>query len=156
MSIAIVAAVARNGVIGADGGLPWHLPEDLAHFKEVTLGAPVVMGRRTWDSLPLRFRPLPGRRNIVVTRQDEWTDAGAERAASLEEALDLAGEGAPEWIWVIGGGQLFGEVLDRADRLEVTEIDLAVPGDTTAPDRARWRTVQTDPADGWQQLRLFS
>jgi len=152
--IGLVWAEARDGVIGAGGGMPWHLPEDLAHFKEVTLGAPVVMGRRTWESLPERFRPLPGRRNIVVTRQEQWTDAGAERAASLEDALALAEEDGPEWIWVIGGGQLFREVLDRADRLEVTEIDLAVPGDTTAPSRDDWRTVQTDPAEGWHTSRV--
>ncbi len=89
MKVALVAAVARGGVIGRDGGLPWRLPEDLAHFREVTMGHPVVMGRRTWESLPERFRPLPGRRNVVVTRSSDWNAEGAERAGSLDEALEL-------------------------------------------------------------------
>ncbi len=89
MKVALVAAVARDGVIGRDGGLPWRLPEDMAHFRSVTIGHPVVMGRRTWESLPVRFRPLPGRRNVVVTRNASWHADGAERAASLEDALQL-------------------------------------------------------------------
>jgi len=136
--IGLIWAEAHDGVIGAQGGMPWHVPEDLAHFKRTTLGAPVVMGRRTWESFPARFRPLPGRRNIVVTRQEDWGDAGAERAASLEAALALAGAADPEWIWVIGGGQLYREALPHADRLEVTELDLDVVGDTQAPDRSAW------------------
>ncbi|MBW9119155.1 dihydrofolate reductase [Microbacterium trichothecenolyticum] len=147
--IALIWAEAHDRVIGADGGMPWHVPEDLAHFKALTLGAPVVMGRRTWESFPARFRPLPGRRNIVITRQDDWTDAGAERSGSLEAALALADEGSPERIWVIGGGQLFREAIDLADLLEVTELDVAVEGDTLAPDRSDWATVATDPAEGW-------
>lgn len=147
--IGLVWAEARDGVIGADGGMPWHVPEDLAHFKAVTLGAPVVMGRRTWESFPARFRPLPGRRNIVVTRQEDWTDAGAERVGSLEAGLALADQGDPERVWVIGGGQLFGESIDLADLLEVTELDLAVDGDTFAPDRSAWHAEATDPEQGW-------
>jgi len=147
--IGLIWAEAHDGVIGADGGMPWHVPEDLAHFKALTLGAPVVMGRRTWESFPARFRPLPGRRNIVITRQDDWTDAGAERAPSLRAALALADETAPERIWVIGGGQLFREALEIADLLEITELDIAVAGDTVAPDRAGWRTVDADPPDHW-------
>jgi len=147
--IGLIWAEAHDGVIGADGGMPWHVPEDLAHFKALTLGAPVVMGRRTWESFPARFRPLPGRRNIVITRQDDWTDAGAERSASLGAALALADEGAPERIWVIGGGQLFQEAIELADLLEVTELDVAVEGDTLAPDRAGWISAATDPVDGW-------
>jgi dihydrofolate reductase len=147
--IGLIWAEAHAGVIGADGGMPWHVPEDLAHFKALTLGAPVVMGRRTWESFPARFRPLPGRRNIVITRQDDWTDAGAERCGSLEAALALADEGEPERIWVIGGGQLFREAIHLADLLEVTELDVAVEGDTVAPGRAEWVTVTTDPVDGW-------
>lgn len=147
--IGLIWAEARDRVIGADGGMPWHVPEDLAHFKAVTLGAPVVMGRRTWESFPARFRPLPGRRNIVVTRRDEWADAGAERASSLEDALALAAEGDPERIWVIGGGELFREAIGRADLLEVTEFDLAVAGDTTAPERGGWAVASVDPQDGW-------
>jgi dihydrofolate reductase len=148
--IGLIWAEARGGVIGADGGMPWHVPEDLAHFKVTTMGAPVVMGRRTWESFPDRFRPLPGRRNIVVTRQRDWTDAGADRAASLEAALVAADETGPERIWVIGGGQLYREAIALADRLDVTELDLEVDGDTRAPDRTDWRTVSADPADGWR------
>src|SRR3954449_11435566 len=97
--LALIAAVARNGVIGDRGGMPWRLPEDLQHLRRTTLGHPVVMGRRTWDSLPDRFRPLPGRRNVVVTRDPDWHADGAERAGSLAEALALAG--AVERVFVI-------------------------------------------------------
>ena len=85
-----------GGVIGRDGGMPWHVPEDLAHFKDVTLGAPVIMGRKTWESLPPRFRPLPGRANIVVTHRHDWAADGAERAASVDDALALAAAGRPD------------------------------------------------------------
>jgi dihydrofolate reductase len=151
--IGLVWAEAHDGVIGAHGGLPWHVPVDLAHFKALTLGAPVVMGRLTWESFPDRFRPLPGRRNIVVTHQQEWTDAGAERAGSLEAALAAAADGDPDRIWVIGGGQLFREAIGRADLLEVTELDVTVDGDTRAPDRDGWQTVATDPVKGWHTSR---
>lgn len=151
--IGLIWAEAARGIIGADGGMPWHVPEDLARFKAITLGAPVVMGRRTWESFPDRFRPLPGRRNIVVTRNAGWAADGAERAASLEDALAAASRTDPEWIWIIGGGALFGESIDRADRLEVTELDLDVAGDTVAPDRAQWRPVAVDPATGWHTSR---
>jgi len=123
--------------------MPWHVPEDLAHFREVTLGSPVLMGRRTWESFPERFRPLPGRRNIVVTRSQEWAADGAERAGSLDEALALAGD-APS-AWIIGGGQLYREAISRADVLEVTELDLDVAGDTRAPSRQGWSTLAEGP-----------
>jgi dihydrofolate reductase len=135
----MVWAEAHGGVIGAGGGMPWHVPEDLAHFKTVTLGSPVVMGRRTWESLPDRFRPLPGRRNIVVTRNERWADAGADRAGSLEEALALVSDA--EWVWIIGGGALFREGMALADRLEVTDLDLDVAGDTFAPSTDGWTAV---------------
>jgi dihydrofolate reductase len=131
VTLALVAAVALGGVIGRDGGLPWRLPEDLAHFREVTTGHPVVMGRRTWESLPDRFRPLPGRRNVVVTRNAHWSAEGAERAGSLDEALGLV-DGA-ERISVIGGGELFAAALPLADELLLTEIDLELAGDTYFP-----------------------
>jgi len=131
MRLGLVYARAANGVIGRDGGLPWHLPEDLAHFKRVTLGAPVIMGRRTWDSLPPRFRPLPGRRNVVVTRQQDWQAAGAERAASLEEAIGLCKDA--ERAWVIGGAQLYAQATPLAQVAEVTEIEQAFDGDAFAP-----------------------
>ncbi|MGB3732828.1 dihydrofolate reductase [Microbacterium sp.] len=146
MTLGLVWAEAHGGVIGAGGGMPWHVPEDLAHFKRITLGAPVVMGRRTWDSLPERFRPLPGRANIVITRQADWAADGARRAASVADALAGLDDG-----WVIGGSQIFGEVIDRADRLEVTELDLEVDdGDAFAPSRAGWHLV--DEGD-WQLSR---
>lgn len=126
-----MAAVARGGVIGRGGTLPWHLPEDMARFRELTMGHPVVMGRRTWDSLPDRFRPLPGRRNVVVTRNERWAAGGAERVGSLQDALELL-EDEPQ-TFVIGGGELFAEALPVADELLLTEIDLEVEGDTFFP-----------------------
>lgn len=151
--IGLVWAEAEGGVIGAGGGMPWHVPEDLAHFKAVTAGAPVVMGRRTWESLPERFRPLPGRRNIVVTRNEAWAADGAEPAGSLDAALAMADDSsspASERIWIIGGGELFREGIARADRLEVTELDLRVHGDTFAPERAGWRAEAIEPPEGWR------
>ncbi len=140
MEIALIYARAANGTIGRDGVLPWHLPEDLAHFKQLTLGQPVIMGRKTWDSLPARFRPLPGRANIVVTRQQDWQAAGAQRAASLDEALAAARRAGAATAWVIGGAQLFALALPLASRIEATEIERDYEGDTvlTAPGRD-WR-----------------
>lgn len=137
--VGMIWAEARGGVIGADGEMPWSVPEDLAHFREKTMGAPVIMGRRTWESFPPRFRPLPGRRNIVVTRNAQWTAEGAEAAGSLDAALALVGD-AP-LVWIIGGGHLYAEALPRADVLEVTELDVTVEGDTWAPRRDGWQTV---------------
>lgn len=146
--IGLVWAEARGGVIGRDGGMPWHVPEDLAHFKAVTTGHPVIMGRRTWESFPERFRPLPGRRNIVVSSNEDWAADGAERASSLDDALALAGDA--DQVWVIGGARLFGEAIAGAHVLEVTELDLEVEGgDTFAPSRAGWSVARIDPADGW-------
>lgn len=141
----LIWAEARGGVIGAGGTMPWHVPEDLAHFKEVTLGAPVVMGRRTWDSLPERFRPLPGRENVVVTRQQDWAADGARRAASVAEAVR-----GLDRVWIIGGAEIFRQVIAEADRLEVTELDLDVPGDAIAPSREGWRLVSEGE---WQTSR---
>ncbi|MEP6835553.1 MAG: dihydrofolate reductase [Gemmatimonas sp.] len=129
----LVLARAANGVIGHNNALPWHLPEDLAHFRKLTLGAPVIMGRRTWDSLPPRFRPLPNRVNIVVTRQADWSAEGAVRAATLVEAIEHAAQsGAPE-IWVIGGAQIYAESAPLATRVIITEIDREFDGDAFAP-----------------------
>jgi dihydrofolate reductase len=149
--VALVAAVAHGGVIGRDGGLPWRLPEDMARFRELTTGHPVVMGRRTWDSLPDRFRPLPGRRNIVVTRNPKWRAEGAERAASLEEALALAA--GADRVFVVGGAQLYAAALPLADELYLTELELAVEGDTMFPafERSAFREVARErrvAADG--------
>ncbi|WP_295547584.1 dihydrofolate reductase [uncultured Pseudacidovorax sp.] len=134
----LIYARAANGVIGKDNALPWHLPEDMAHFRTQTRGCPVIMGRRTWDSLPPRFRPLPGRTNIVVTRQADWQAEGAVRAGSLAEAIAAAGD-APE-LWVIGGAQLYAEAAPLARRAVVTEIDRDFEGDAFAPVLdAGWR-----------------
>ncbi|MDA7415340.1 dihydrofolate reductase [Xenophilus arseniciresistens] len=129
--INLIYARAANGVIGANNTLPWHLPEDLAHFKRQTLGAPVVMGRKSWDSLPPRFRPLPGRTNIVVTRQSDWKAEGAQRAGSLQEAFALAGD--VNELWVIGGAQIYAEAEPLARRAIVTEIAQDFEGDAFAP-----------------------
>ena len=132
MTVALVAAVARGGVIGRNGGLPWHLAEDLARFKSLTTGHAVVMGRKTWDSLPERFRPLPSRRNIVVTRDPDWQADGAEPAGSLDDALVRAAEDAR--VFVIGGAQIYRQALPLAGELLLTEIDLAVEGDAFFPE----------------------
>jgi dihydrofolate reductase len=135
--IALIYARAANGVIGKDGTMPWHLPEDLAHFRTLTQGHPVIMGRKTWDSLPERFRPLPGRRNIVLTRQAHWQAPGAERADGLAHALSLCDQA--EEVWVIGGAQIYAQAEPLADRIEVTEIDQRFDGDAYAPQLgAQW------------------
>ena len=131
--IHLIYARARNGVIGRDNQLPWHLPEDMAFFKQKTAGSTVVMGRKTWDSLPPRFRPLPGRLNIVITRQPDWSENGARRATGLREALSAAEQSGTATAWVIGGAQIFAEALPLAARAEVTEIAQEFKGDTWAP-----------------------
>jgi dihydrofolate reductase len=128
----LILARASNGVIGRDNQLPWHLPEDLAHFKRTTLGSPVIMGRKTWDSLPTRFRPLPGRVNIVVTRDAGWQAQGALRAGSLQEALALCPEASAD-AWVIGGAQIYAAAMPLAHSAVVTEIDQTFEGDAHAP-----------------------
>lgn len=141
MRVSLVAAVAHGGVIGRDGGIPWHLPEDMARFRELTTGHAVVMGRRTWDSLPERFRPLPGRRNVVVTRDPGWHADGAERAGSVEEALALLAN-APR-VLVIGGAEIYAAALPLADELLITEVELQVEGDTVFPPFDRETFVET-------------
>jgi dihydrofolate reductase len=137
--LAIVAAVARNGAIGRDNGLLWREPADQRHFRETTQGHAVLMGRKTWDSLPPRFRPLPGRRNVVVSRQPGLALPGAEVWPSLPAAL-AALQGAPR-VLVIGGGELYALALPFADELVLTEIDADLDGDTFFPrfDRAQWQ-----------------
>lgn len=131
MQLHLIYAQAHDRVIGKDNALPWHLPEDLAHFKTLTLGCPVIMGRKTWDSLPPRFRPLPGRQNWVVTRQSDWYAQGARKATSLDDALQQCQGHAN--VWVIGGAQMYALALPKAHSVEVTEIDLRVDGDAFAP-----------------------
>lgn len=131
MRIGMVWAEAHDGAIGRDGTMPWHLPEDLAHFKRVTLGWPVIMGRRTWESLSEPYRPLPGRDNIVVTRTLGFQAKGARVTHSLEAALEAV---AGDEVWIMGGGQLYLDAMSVATELWVTRIDLAVPdADTFAP-----------------------
>ena len=127
----LIYARARNGVIGRDNTLPWHLPEDLAHFKRQTLGCPVIMGRKTWDSLPPKFRPLPGRPNIVISRDPTWHADGAHSATTLQSALAWCAD-HPE-VWVIGGAQIYALALPLAQRVVVTEIDADFEGDAFAP-----------------------
>ena len=143
MKLGLIYARARNGVIGKGGVMPWHLPEDLAHFKRSTLGAPVIMGRKTWDSVPARFRPLPGRRNIVITRDPQWQEPGAERVASLEEGIALCKDEAT--AWVTGGAEIFRLALPHAHVAVVTEIEADFEGDTFAPELGpHWREVQRE------------
>jgi dihydrofolate reductase len=141
--IALVAAVAINGVIGAAGGLPWRLPSDLKRFKAVTMGKPVIMGRKTYESIG---RPLPGRRNIVVTRSEDFSAQGVERAGSLEEAVALASGGQPQEVCVIGGGQLYGEALPIADRIYITHVMAEPEGDTRFPPirQDEWLPVSSE------------
>ncbi len=126
--IGLIWAQARGGVIGADGGIPWHIPEDMKFFRETTAGATVLMGRRTWDSLPPRFRPLPGRTNVVVTRDRSWQADGAPQVRVQHDLTLPDGD-----VWVIGGGEIYAAALPLADLLAVTEVDAAIDGDTRAP-----------------------
>jgi dihydrofolate reductase len=144
-TVRLVWAQGADGVIGADGALPWHLPEDLRLFRELTTCSTVVMGRRTWDSLPERFRPLPDRTNVVLTTDPGWSADGARRAGSVAEVLE-----GDDDLWVIGGGAVYAAFLPHADRLVVTDVDLDVDGDTWAPPvGAEWAAVRRDPAEGW-------
>jgi dihydrofolate reductase len=142
--ISLVVAVSRNGVIGRDGGLPWHISSDLKRFKAITLGKPVIMGRKTWDSLPRK--PLPGRTNIVVTRQAGFAAAGAVVVADVEAALAVAAMEQPAEICVIGGGDIYRQLLPQAGRIYLTEVQMDVAGDTHFPalDEAAWREVSRE------------
>lgn len=161
MTLGLVWAQTPAGVIGRGGVVPWHVPEDLAHFRQVTDGHPVVMGRTTWQSLPERFRPLPGRTNVVLSRDPTFAAAGALVAGSLESALALLSSPAPasdeargadDEVWVIGGAAVYAEALAWADRLEVTEVNLDVGGDAHAPavDPGVWTATLVGP---WQTSR---
>lgn len=151
MRIALVVAMAKNGVIGDKGAMPWRISDDLKWFKEVTLGKPVIMGRKTFESIG---KPLPGRRNIVITRSSSWAQEGVERAGSINEAIALAEgaarEGGADEICVIGGGEIYAQTLDRAERIYLTEVDADVEGDARFPafDESEWRKTA---AGGCQQ-----
>ena len=144
MKLAFVVAVAKNGVIGRNGTLPWRLPTDLKHFKALTMGKPILMGRRTWDSIG---RPLPGRETIIVTRDPSFCADGAHVAHSVEAGLAVAQEQAQrmraDTIMIVGGADIFAALLDRADMVHLTEVDLAPQGDVVFPplDPARWTKV---------------
>ena len=148
MKISMIAAMAHDRVIGKDNQMPWHLPADLAHFKRVTLGKPVLMGRKTFESIG---RPLPGRRNLVISRNPGYQAEGIEVVGSVEAALALLAGNSVEELMVIGGGHLYAEMLPRADCLYLTRIDLAVEGDTRFPafDDGQWQRVdcESHPAD---------
>ncbi len=152
MAVTIVAAVARNGVIGVDGGLPWHLPDELRLFKETTFGHVLVMGRRTYESIG---RPLPGRRTVVVTRNADWSPDADDVvvAHDLEEALDRARRVGDE-VFVVGGGEVYAAALPLADRLELTFVDREPDGDTTFPevDWDDWHETARRPGDGWVRV----
>ncbi|WP_421159670.1 type 3 dihydrofolate reductase [Aeromonas dhakensis] len=142
MMISMIAAMAHDRVIGLDNQMPWHLPADLAHFKRVTLGKPVLMGRKTFESIG---RPLPGRRNLVISRNLDYRADGVEVIDSVDAALALLGSNVAE-LMVIGGGHLYGQLLPRADRLYLTRIDLAVEGDTRFPafDEGDWSCIERE------------
>ena len=143
-NVTLIAAVGRNGVIGAENDMPWHLPEDFAFFKRTTMGHPMVMGRKTFDSIG---RVLPGRRTIVVTRQADWSHAEVETAHSLSEALSLAGPA--DEVFVCGGGQVYAEAMPWAHRLLITEVDQSPEGDVRFPDidPDLWHEVAREPRD---------
>ncbi len=145
MTITLIASVGDNGVIGADGDLAWRNSEDLRRFKQLTMGHPVLMGRRTFESIG---RPLPGRQNIVVSRSAGWAAAGVQAAHSVEDGLALAGG---EAVFVIGGGEIYAQTIRLADRLEITHIQLDLPGDTRFPAiaPAHWERIRVDHRDGF-------
>ncbi|MEA5453534.1 dihydrofolate reductase [Sinomonas sp. JGH33] len=150
--VGLIWAQTHSGVIGRDGTMPWHVPEDMAHFASVTKGHPVVMGRKTWDSIPVRFRPFSDRTNIVVTRRQGWAAGGAVVVHSLEEALAAAAS-APGGTrtWLIGGGELFGQALDldAVNIAVVTYLDLELDGDAFAPKLGpEWVLASSEPVEG--------
>ncbi|WP_298254760.1 dihydrofolate reductase [uncultured Arthrobacter sp.] len=149
--IGMIWAQTEAGVIGRDGGIPWHVPEDMAHFKATTIGHPVIMGRRTWESFPERFRPLPDRTNIVISGSEPGAFPGAVVVGSLEAAIEAAGAspGAEE-IWIIGGGQVYADAMALANAALVTVIESAEDGDTMAPSLdADWALAALTPETGW-------
>ncbi|MFH5878410.1 dihydrofolate reductase [Arthrobacter sp. NA-172] len=157
--IGLAWAQTGSGVIGKGGTMPWHVPEDLKHFSNLTTGHPVIMGRKTWESFPEKYRPLPGRTNIVVTRQQGWADSpvasGAVVVPSLDAAL-LESQFAPggQNVWIIGGGEIYRQSIDIANVAVVTVIDSDTDGDTFAPEFGEaWNLEATQPAEGWLTSR---
>jgi len=141
MRISIIVATSANNVIGADGGLPWHLPEDLRKFKEITMGKPMIMGRATWDSIG---RALPGRRSVVLTRKPGFEAPGAEVVGSVDEALAVAGD--VDEVMIIGGGEIYRQFLPMTDRVYLTRLEAEIEGDTRFPelDMEQWQVVSAE------------
>ena len=148
MSIILIAAVGRNGVIGRDNDLPWRIREDLQRFKQLTLGHTLVMGRKTYDSIG---RPLPGRTTFVITRDRMWRGDGVRVVPALDEAFQQAALLGPATIFVAGGGEIYRAAWDRLDRLEITEVDQTPPGEVTFPgiDLADWSEISREDHDGF-------
>jgi dihydrofolate reductase len=148
MEVIGIAAVARNGVIGADGDIPWRIPADWARFKRLTTGQVLIMGRKTWASIG---RPLPGRTTFVVTRDTMWRGEGVYAVPTLDEAFDQAAARAPETIFVAGGGEIYRTAWDRLTGLEITEVDAEPAGDVTFPeiDPQVWSEVSREPHEGY-------
>ncbi len=161
----LILACANKGVIGMDNQLPWHLPEDLAHFKKLTSAQTVLMGRKTWDSLPKAFKPLPNRLNLVLTRQSDWSAPGAVAVHTLEKACEYHEahhakhsqeplSSAPA-IWIIGGAQIYAQSVPLATTVEMTQIDLDVPGDAYAPVLGQeWREIHREEHTSSQGVRF--
>ena len=153
--VGLVWAQTPDGVIGKDGDMPWHLPEDLKHFTRLTMGHPVIMGRKTWLSFPDKYRPLPGRTNIVVTRQKSWAETpeakGAVVVPSLDDALlESQFVDGGDTVWILGGGEIFSQSVDLANTAVVTTIDVEADGDTHAPQLgAAWAAEDSVPREGW-------
>src|SRR5688500_7520452 len=153
--IGLVWAQTTSGVIGRDGDMPWHLPEDLKHFNKVTSGHPVIMGRKTWLSFPDKYRPLPNRTNIVITRQENWGGTPEVEGAVVVKSLDVAVVESQfaagcEAIWILGGGEIFSQSVDLADIAVVTTIDEEADGDTHAPQLGTsWEAEDSVPREGW-------
>lgn len=145
----MIWAQSHGGLIGTDGALPWYLPEDLRMFRDLTCGATVVMGRATWESLPAESRPLPGRRNIVLTQQAGWSARGADPFPSVEAVLDQVAD-----FWVVGGGAVYAAFEPHADQVIRTHVDLHLPGDVYAPPLGpTWEQVHRTPDEGWSLSR---
>lgn len=149
MSLSLIAGISQNNCIGLNGQLPWHIPEDLKHFREVTSGKTVLMGRKTWESLPEKFRPLPNRINIVITRQTDYSvPAGVEVYATIDEAVAAHPN---EEIMVIGGAEIYKQTIDKAEKLYVTHVNQAVDGDAFFPtiDLTVWQENEREDRDGF-------
>lgn len=144
--LTLIAAVAANGCIGKDGKLPWHLPEDLKHFKNLTMGKTVLMGRKTWESIPAKFRPLSGRRNVIITRQADFVAPSSDEVEVCHSLDDALARHANEDLFIIGGAEIYRQTIDRADRLEITQVKQTINGDAFFPviEPAAWQETNRE------------